>query len=191
VDQTVLQAAIKAIDDVHRTDPAGAELAYANSIESWMTRLLGSLDATARLAARCQHLERWVIPRQSYPMTRPGYHAWRQAVQARQGQRASDILDAVGIDAALVERIHDLVAKQTERHDPLAQVLEDAACLVFLDEQLSDFITQHKDYDEERWLRILRRTWAKMSPQGRTLALALPMPEAIRALLDKATGSVY
>lgn len=188
---TVLQAAIKAIDDVHRTDPAGAELAYANSVESWMTRLLGSLDTTTRLAARCQHLERWAIPRQNYPMTRPGYHAWRQAVQAWQGQRASDILNAVGIDATLARRISDLVAKQTEPDDALAQALEDAACLVFLDEQLSDFITQHDDYDEKHWWRILRRTWSKMSPQGRDLALALPMPETIRALLNKAAGSVY
>ena len=47
-----------------------------------MTERLNAFDPNAsealRLTARCQHICRWEIPRESYEMNREGYLRWRQ-----------------------------------------------------------------------------------------------------------------
>lgn len=184
-----LSAARAAIDAVHAADPAGQELAYADRCEAWVARLLGSAcSGLDRLAARCQHLERWAIPRTDFPADRAGYLRWRKAVHARQGQRAQDLLSAAGVAVADAERVGRCVAKHGlgASGDPLAQALEDAACLVFLDEQLAGFAAAHAEYSEEKWLGILRKTWAKMSPSAQALAGGLAFPPPLATLLAKA-----
>lgn len=173
------------IAHIHAADPAGAEAAYAERILVWLQRLLGEVDECAELAGRCQHLERWVLPRDSYPADRPGYLAWRKAVHARQGERAAELLQQAGYEPDVTQRIDDLVAKRVPRSDALSQALEDAACLDFLGYQLRDFAAAHPDYDDERWLRILRRSAAKMSPAAIALIGELDLPERIAGLLAR------
>lgn len=66
------------------------------------------------------------------------------------------------------------------------QVLEDVACLVFLDDQFAAF---EKEHDEEKILGILRKTWAKMSDRGHRMALEIQMSDRCRELVQKAVGS--
>ncbi|MBA3685132.1 MAG: DUF4202 domain-containing protein, partial [Planctomycetes bacterium] len=123
------------------------------------------------------------IPRASFPIDRPGYHRWRKAVQARQGERASEILLASGCDAALAARVAQLVSKNAPKGDAEAQTLEDAACLVFLADELAGFAAEHPDYTREKFIDIIRRTWAKMSPAAHNLALTIPLPAHLRELV--------
>lgn len=181
------------IDAAHEQDPEqvdgrAAELTYADRVETWVRRLVPDADDALLLAARCQHLERWAIPRDRFPLDRAGYHRWRTTVHRRQGERARALLLDAGCPAELATRVGELVAKAVPRTDPAAQTLEDAACLVFLEHELPGFAAEHPDYPREKWLEILRRTWAKMGDAGRAAALALPLREDLRALVIAAVG---
>jgi tRNAThr (cytosine32-N3)-methyltransferase len=187
------QRARAAIDRAHEADPEredgrAAELAYAGRIERWLARLAPTPSPALRLAARAQHLERWAIPRASFPLDRAGYHRWRRAVHARQGERARELLLGAGCARDLADRVAALVAKAAAPDDAEAQALEDAACLEFLERELAAFAAQHQDYGREKFVDILRRTAAKMSPRARELALALPLSDALAALLREAVA---
>jgi hypothetical protein len=60
--------------------------------------------------------------------------------------------------------------------------------MVFLEQYFADFYAQKPDYDTEQWLRIVRRTWDKMSPRGHTAALQLAgqLPAHLLALVQEA-----
>jgi tRNAThr (cytosine32-N3)-methyltransferase len=179
-----------AIDALHAADPervAGrpAEADYADRIEAWIARLVtdGAPSPALRLAARAQHLERWAIPRSQFPEGRGGYLRWRSAVHQRQGERARALVTEAGGDTALAERTARLVAKAAAKDDPEAQALEDAACLVFLETDLLDF---QRDHDRDKVVDVLRKTWKKMGPRGRELAMALDRPADSMSLVRAA-----
>lgn len=189
----LIDRARAALDAVHATEPAPpagkpSELAYAGHIEQWITRLMEQPSLALRLAARAQHLERWVIPRASFPLDKPGYLTWRKTVQQRQGERAKEVLTRAGMDAVTSARVGVLVAKAAPKGDPDAQALEDAACLTFLATELSDFASHHPDYTRDKFIDIIRKTWRKMSPRGHQLALAIPLSEAHQALVKAAVA---
>ena len=182
-----------AIDAAHAAEPAPpvgkpSELAYADHVERWIARLITTPGAALQLAARCQHLERWAIPRASFPMDKPGYFAWRKAVHKRQGERARALLIAAGVDATTATRVDQLVAKAAPKGDPESQALEDAACLAFLDTELALFASQHGDYTREKFIDIIRKTWRKMSPSAHALALGIPLPDALKELVKAAVA---
>lgn len=84
------------------------------------------------------------------------------------------------------DRVASLIRKEgLKQNDEEAQILEDVACLVFLDEQFEDF---EKEWDgtEEKMVGILRKTWGKMSEKGRQEALKLDVGERGRKLLGLA-----
>ncbi len=187
------ESARAALDAAHAADPERdegrpAEHVYADRIEGWIGRLVDAASPTLRLAARAQHLERWAIPRSDYPMDRPGYHRWRRAVQARQGARARELLLASGCPTEQAERVAVLVAKNAAKGDADGQALEDAACLVFLERELAAFAGEHGDYSREKFIDIIRKTWAKMSPRAHQLALGIPLPSELAALVKEAVG---
>ena len=53
------------------------ELLYAQRMSAWLERYAPDASEALRLAVRCQHIRRWVIPRRDYPMDRRGYLQWR------------------------------------------------------------------------------------------------------------------
>jgi hypothetical protein len=180
--------AIQHFDAANALDPnqgaAGPhELAYARRMTHWLDRLEPEASEALRLAVRCQHLRRWMIPRSDYPMTRPGYHQWRTTLARFHADEAGKILRDAGYDEPTVGRVQALLRKEKLRTDPETQTLEDVACLVFLEDEFSDFARRH---DEQKVLGILAKTWGKMSERGRAAALALDLPPADRALIEKA-----
>ena len=48
------------------------ELLYAERLSRWVNALCPDASEVLRLAARCQHLGRWRIPRTSQPATKAG-----------------------------------------------------------------------------------------------------------------------
>lgn len=186
-----IASARSAIAAAHAADPEQedgrpAELVYAERMETWVARVVEAPSPALRLAALCHHLERWTLPRASFPQDRAGYLRWRTTLYRRQAGRAQELLLAAGVDAATAARVAALVAKQDLKTDAESQALEDAACLVFLAHELGGFAARKADYPREKWLDILRKTWRKMSPRGHALALALPLDPALRALVEEA-----
>ena len=151
----------------------------------WLERLEPRASEALRLAARAQHLCRWKIDRAAYPEGRQGYLRWRRDCAELHARLAGEILADVGYDAPIVDRVKDLVRKKGLPHDADALALEDTACLVFLESELADFAPKH---DEAKLVRILEKTWRKMSSRGRATALELDLPDATRALIEKALG---
>ena len=186
------QRAIAAIDAMHAQDPEHelahheampAELAYAERMSAALDALKPDADEALKIAVRAQHLMRWTLPREEYPKGKAGYHAWRTEQKKRHARRAAEAMAEAGYEADAIERVRGLVMKKQLKSDPDAQALEDAACLVFLETQLAEFA---EGKDEDDLIEILRKTWAKMSPRGRELALALELQPSARALVEKA-----
>ena len=181
-------AARAAIDAAHREDPAGAESAYADAMAAWVQRVDPAASPLLVLAARCQHLQRWTVPRASFPLGKPGYLAWRRHLYTVQADLARRLLSEAGVPADEAEQVWTWVAKRDLQSNAGTQALEDAACLVFLEREIAGFAAAHADYPEAKFIDILQKTWRKMSPAGHALALALPLPPTIAALVRKALG---
>jgi len=71
---------------------------------------------------------------------------------------------------------------------PTTVLLEDAAILVFLAEEVDRFKEKHGEYTEEKWVGIVRKTWRKLSGNGRKEAVKLlpEMEEGLRRVVMKA-----
>src|SRR5712671_2691998 len=126
------QDAIVRFDAANAKDPRGIELPYAQKLSAWVERLAPDASEALRLAARCQHLRRWEIPRASYPAGRVGYLKWRENLKRFHADEAGKILRAVGYDDATIECVQKLNLKKLWSKDPEACALEDALCLLFL-----------------------------------------------------------
>lgn len=184
--------AIERLDAAHAEDPRREEadgvehpyeLLYARRMSEWLERVAPDASETLRLAVRAQHLRRWTLPRDAYPMTRPGYHAWRTELKNRQAEQASTILHEAGYDEAECQRVAQLIRKENLRRDADAQALEDTACLVFLRYYFSAFAPGH---DDDKLCGIVRKTWKKMSPRAHELAAELPLSAQEQALIMRA-----
>jgi hypothetical protein len=189
---TPLQKALTAIDAAHALDPtkvpiAGQELPYelhyAQKCTSYLTKRAPSASEPLQLAIRAQHFRRWEVPRSSYPMTRPGYHAWRTYLKKRQAELVQEICLEAGYSADDAATVGSLIRKEDLKQNEETQILEDVACLVFLDDQFEAF---EKEHDEEKIVRILQKTWGKMTERGHELALEIPMGERPREVVLRA-----
>ena len=182
------------IDAAHAADPMRgadgrpAELGYADRVEAWVARLVPEATPLLRLAARCQHLERWSVPRGSFPMDKPGYHAWRRSLYVKQAARARELLLAAGVAVAEADEAATWVSKTGLKTNPGTQALEDAAVLVFLENEIGAFAAQHTEYPREKFVDILRKTWRKLSPRAQELAATLTLPPGIAELVREATA---
>jgi hypothetical protein len=181
------------IDSAHAADPVkaadgrAAELAYADHVENWLVRIVPDADNVLRLAARCQHLERWLVPRSSFSMDRPGYLSWRKSLYVKQAERARLLLTQAGVPAEKAADASIWVSKTGLKTNPGTQALEDAAVLVFLESEIQAFAAQHAEYPREKFVDILRKTWRKMSPRAQELARGLELPAAVAELVREAT----
>lgn len=189
---TPFDKAIVAIDAAHALDPnkvtiAGIEtpyeLHYAQKCTSYLEKRAPDASEHLRLAIRAQHFRRWEVPRSSYPMTKPGYHSWRTFLKKRQAELVQHICVESGYGSETSERVAALIRKEDLKKDEETQVLEDVACLVFLDDQFEAF---EKEHDEDKIVGILRKTWGKMTEKGHELALQIPMEGRPRELVEKA-----
>lgn len=190
--------AIARIDDANKADPNREtfegqlwpkELLYSRRMSAWLDRLAPDASEALRLAVRAQHIERWHIPRDRYEDGKKGYHLWRTTLYRYHADRTSKLLTDLGYDSATIERVGQLIQKKHLRSDSEAQTLEDAACLVFLENHFADFTQKYADkYDDAKIVDIVRKTWAKMSDNGHKAALQLAksLPERARKLIGDA-----
>ena len=178
-------------EDPNRESDGGGvrpkELLYAERMTAMLARFAPQASEPLRLAARCQHIRRWKIPRADYPMTRAGYQQWRLRLRDFHAELAGTILRDAGYDDATIARVRSLIRKEALKSDAEAQALEDVVDLVFLESYLEDFVAKHAGYDEAKFIDILKKTARKMSARGRDAALTLiSPPPALGPVIRKA-----
>lgn len=159
------------------------ELLYARRMSEWLDRLCPNASDELRLAARAQHIGRWMIARTAYPEGPLGYKQWRAALTKLHAETAAELLAQAGLAAESVARVQALIRKERLKSDADSQLLEDVVCLVFLENYFAEFSAKH---DPEKVVDILRKTWKKMGAQGQAEALKLPMGAEAQALVARA-----
>ncbi len=182
------EAALRRFDEENSRDPnrengQPRELLYAQRLTDWVLRLCPDASEEQRLAARCQHICRWEIPRSSYPMTRPGYLKWRADLKKIHAQKAGEILREAGYEETVIRRVQDLNLKKNFPADPETRVLEDALCLVFLQFQFAALAAKTA---EDKTINALQKSWQKMTDDARAEALKLEFGPREKILLQRA-----
>ena len=163
--------------------PMPKELHDALAMTRWIDALYPEAGEAVHLAARCQHLCRWEVPRGSYPEGRAGYHQWRNDLKKRHAEKSAEVLRAHGYDQEMLDAVAAINLKQGIKSNPDVQQIEDALCLVFLENQFESYLDKWQD---EKIVRILQKTWAKMSERGHKAAFKLDLSEKALALLERA-----
>mmetsp|Transcript_33618 Transcript_33618/g.63002 ORF Transcript_33618/g.63002 Transcript_33618/m.63002 type:complete len:252 (+) Transcript_33618:54-809(+) len=211
--QRRLEQVLDAIDAINVGDPRMDELQEGEVVEKagsgsasqrpkeWlygkrMSRRLNifspNCSDVVKVAARAQHVKRWVSERASYPEGTAGYKQWRQELAKMHGKIASEEMLKAGFPEKEAKRVVTLLTKKDIKKDAEVQLLEDVICLVFIEFYWIPFSKKHvtepgKDaMGEEKLLDIVRKTWVKMSDAGHQAALQLPLAEGPKALIVKA-----
>jgi len=186
-DEKKYEAALLRFDAENSRDPNSEnsqprELLYAQRLTNWVLKLCPDASEELRLAARCQHLCRWEIPRNSYPMTRPGYLKWRADLKRFHAEKSDEILRETGYDDETIRRVQNLNLKNFAG-DVETRILEDALCLVFLEFQLTGLAAKTAD---DKTINALQKSWGKMTEAARAEALKLNYGDREKALLQHA-----
>jgi hypothetical protein len=190
------QATIAAFDRANAEDPNKEifegkeypkELLYSQRMSEMQERYVPEASEAVKLAVRAQHIQRWMIPRSDYPMDRQGYLQWRTGLYKFHAETAGRIMQETGYDDAMIARVKSIVSKKGLKINAETQLMEDVADLVFIEHYMTGFARQHPEYDEAKWLEIIRKTWQKMSSRAHEFALSgkIRLPETLAPLILK------
>ncbi len=191
----LLQKAFYLFDKANEKDPNkeeylgtmySKELLYAQRMTEQLDSFAPEASVALQLTARCQHIRRWEIPRDSYPMNREGYLRWRQDLKKFHVSKATALLTEVGYDNETIDQVAFLLSKKQLKKNQETQTLEDVICLVFLEYYFEAFAAKHPD---DKTIAILQKTWRKMSEKGQRAALALPLSEKATDLVKRALSN--
>ncbi|WP_419342479.1 DUF4202 domain-containing protein [Achromobacter sp. PD1] len=186
-----LQRAWQLFDGYNRRDPNlvswnGAmqprEWLHAQFLQGWVAKLAPRAGAALRLAARCQHIGRWEVPREACPAGRTGYLQWRNTLKEHHANVAARLLASAGHDAQTIQAVLKIIRKQGIKRDADVQCMENALCLVFLEHQYEEFCERYPD----KVVAVLQKTWHKMDEAGRQAAASLSFSERGQAYLAAA-----
>ena len=159
------------------------ELLYSQRMTRKLLQFEPNASKALQIAARAQHICRWKIARDEYPIDRLGYLKWRETLKRMHGDLTTDILKQVGYDDQFTDRVKAIILKKLIKKNEESQSLEDTICWVFLDYYFEEFATKH---NEEKIIDILKKTWIKMSDKGHEAALKLTFSEKSLALVKEA-----
>ena len=197
--KSTFEQALALIDAANSEDPNKVtvdgtewpkELLYSQRMSDMLSRFAPDADDAMKLAIRAQHVQRWKSPRDAYPMDRIGYLQWRKDLYKIQANTAVDLLKKVGYGDDVTGRVYEAVAKKRVKENPDTQLLEDVTDLVFIEHYMLEFAGKHPEYDEDKWLDIVRKTWKKMSEDAQQFALSgnITLPEPLVPLIRKAVA---
>jgi len=201
---TPLQKVLSAIDNINQTDinitlengvEHPKELLYGQRMSQCLAAYWDDASELLQIAVRAQHIKRWHLKRAEFEQGKAGYYQWRIALGKFHGELAASIMLEYGYSAEQAEQTAAIIRKDLVRQGKAkinddSQTLEDVACLVFLNHYFDDFAAQYiAANNEEKIIRIVKLTWKKMSKQGHEIALTLPLPEHLAALVGKALAS--
>ncbi|MEP2690391.1 DUF4202 domain-containing protein [Maribacter dokdonensis] len=190
-----LLLAFQQFDEANKQDPNTEvfegttypkEVLYGIRMTERLNAFVPNASEALRLTARCQHICRWEIPRESYEMNREGYLRWRQELKKFHATKAASILEDIGYDRETIDNVKFLLQKKQLKKNEETQTLEDVICLVFLEFYFEPFAHKHP---EDKTIDILQKTWRKMSTKGQEAALKLPLSKFSLDLITKALNA--
>lgn len=167
------------------------ELLYSHRMAEMLNRYKPESDEVINLAIRGQHMLRWKSPRSDYPMDRKGYHQWRTQLYTFHANCVAELMDKAGYDEEALERVRKAVGKKNIKTNEDTQLLEDVAALVFIEHYMLAFAEKHPEYDEAKWMDIIRKTWRKMTDDAHAFALSgkLVLPDPLIPLIQKSVAT--
>ncbi|WPU93243.1 DUF4202 domain-containing protein [Mucilaginibacter sabulilitoris] len=180
---TKLSDAFAQFDAYNQKDPntfTWEKIAYpqeyflALKLYDWVNKLDTNASEELLLASRSQHIGRWEIPRDTYPVGREAYLKWRKDLAQYHAEKASDVMETVGYSPEQIARAKQIILKQKIKVDHDVQTMENALCLVFLQFQYEDF---YPKYEPDKVINILKKSLLKMDAHGHQFALRLPYSE--------------
>lgn len=192
--KTIFQIASEWIDVENSNDPNfeifqdkkyPKELLYSIRMYAKLMEFCPEASEAVQIAAKAQHICRWKIARESYPMDRVGYLKWREDLKKFHSLTTAQILQRAGFDDDFIARVSFLIEKKLLKKDKETQLLEDVVCLVFLEYYLDPFVQKH---NEEKLKSIIKKTWDKMSEKGHEQALKIKYSEDTLKLIKISLG---
>jgi hypothetical protein len=195
--QKIYDKALELYDAANSKDPnfevengkdVPKELLYSHRMLDMINRYLPDANDVAKLAVAAQHIERWKSPRSDYPMDRKGYHLWRTNLYKFHAETAARLLEEAGYDEATIERVKLAIGKKNLKNNKDTQILEDVAALTFMEHYMMAMYINYPQYDEEKWIDIIIRTWKKISPEAHKFALSgnVKLPADLVPVIQKA-----
>ena len=182
--------AVELINSVHNQDPNSetvdgveikSELLYSQRMLSILKKVQPNASLELQLAAQCQHISRWSIPRATFSMDKKGYYQWRAAVMEHQLSVTTSVLKQVEINEQSIEIIVDALKNKADKSNINASIIEDTACLAFIKWYLVSFAGQ---FDPEKAKVILQKTAGKMSERGLKLISEIELSKDVLNVLS-------
>lgn len=171
--------------EMYQSIPYPKELLYSNRMYQRLMDFYPNASEAVQIACKAQHICRWKMPRETYPMDRVGYLKWREDLKKFHAKTTSLILEKAGYDKTFIARVSFLIEKKLLKKDEETQLLEDVICLVFLEYYLDPFVTKH---ESEKLKNIILKTWNKMSEKGHQEALKINFSSSSLQLIKEALG---
>ncbi len=181
IDQFNLNDPNRQFDELGEVHPK--EFLYGKRMSNCLHDFMLSPPAELQIAARAQHIGRWLSPRSDYPEGRAGYLKWRKDLANKHADLCADIMRKHQLDELKIEATCSLLRKEKLKRNPLTQALEDVICLVFLKYYFLEFANKH---EQQKVISIVQKTWAKMSDEGHKAALELELPPPALRLVEQA-----
>lgn len=186
-------AVISAIDAVNAQDPRKItvngteqpfETVYADRMTETLEQMYPDASELLRIASRAQHIRRWQIPRDTFPMNREGYQKWRLGMRQLHAELVGGIMEEQGYSSEDIADVGMFLRKERLKRVADSQALENVVDVVFLNYYWDDFVEKFSDYDDDKLIDIVGKTLRKMSSHGHAAALALDLPpETTRIVL--------
>lgn len=168
-----LKTALAAIDAANAHDPdlsegkPAAQL-YGQRMSEEAQRLFPDASEPLKIAARGQHIERWVLKRKDFPEGRSGYLSWRTELAKHHARRVGEIMQDAGYSTQDIEKAQKMIRKDGIKRDAEVQALEDVICFTFLKWYFAPFAPTQSP---EKLDTIVTRTARKMSEEARARVL--------------------
>lgn len=183
-----LAAVVLAIDEINGDDPnscAGQPRAQwqGQRAMAWTIELDPAPSVPVQVAARAHHLRRWDMPRSDFPAGRAGYLRWRRDAKQKHAALVSDVLRAHEWPDTEIDRVGALIERKGLGTDPETQLVEDAACLVFLETQFDEMVDR---LGHDHMVQIVAKTLKKMSGEAISAAASIELSAASQAVLQEA-----
>jgi hypothetical protein len=171
--------------EIYQSKTYPKELLYSNRMYERLMNFHPNASEEVQIAAKAQHICRWKMPRETYPMDRVGYLKWREDLKKFHAKTTGEILTKAGYSQEFIDRVSFLIEKKLLKKDEETQLLEDVICLVFLEHYFDPFVHKH---DREKMKNIILKTWNKMSEAGHQEALKINFSDTNLQLIKEALG---
>lgn len=183
-----LAGLLAAIDLANASDPNMLDGRPRAQVEgerasAWLSELVPDPSDALRIAARAHHLRRWEIVRADFASGRAGYLRWRQANKQYQATQAAELTATHGYPLDVQARVATLLLRADLDSDTETQVLEDVACLVFLETQFESMVERLED---DHLVGVVAKTLKKMSPTAIEHVGAIELSEGAAAIVAQA-----